>query len=105
MLSFEFCQFLSKMRNFSIFNDIIEKIAFLFDKIANDFIFSALLPLFFKRVQLCHILSVVKDALNVEAKFFPLIFSTLLAEIHILPSPEYFYLLYMVENVPHVYIK
>ena len=56
-------------------------------------------------VQLCHILSVVKDALNVEAKFFPLIFSTLLAEIHILPSPEYFYLLYMVENVPHVYIK
>lgn len=65
MFCFELCQFLSEMRNFSIFYHIVEEIALLLNEIANDLIFATALSLFFKIVQLSHVLSVMKDTFNI----------------------------------------
>lgn len=42
---------------------------------------------------------VIEDALSIDAKFIPLILSTLFAKVLIFPGPEYFYLFDMVENI------
>ena len=42
---------------------------------------------------------VIEDALSIDAKFIPLILSTLFAKILIFPGPESFYLFDMVEYI------
>jgi len=53
------------MCNLGILDHIIEEVALLFDEIANDLIFTAVLSLLLQLIQLGHVVFVMKNTLNV----------------------------------------